>query len=119
MPPQEAVDAFLAPSVMNPVSTSAGGGGGAGRPTFSDASVTLPFDLNVLSLLVEQADGVVTQSADVQIDGAGPAGPSAIGDVAFNNVQIHETTLSNLTATVTFGAQTFQWTFGTQTTTFP
>ena len=115
--PQEAISAFQAPSESTPVSSASSGSGAAtGKTTFSDASVTLPFDVPVLTMLIEQVAGVTTPTASVQIDGPGA---TAIGSYGFKTVQVHETKLSSSIATVAFGAQSFSWTFGTETTTFP
>jgi type VI protein secretion system component Hcp len=118
-PPAQVVSAFHAPSEMTAV-TQVGAGGGVGKPTFSDASVTLPTNGSVLNMLAEEFSGRVTPTALVSIDAFSAAGmPIVFGSYGFTNVQIHGITLSDLTATVSFGASAFQWTQGAIMTTFP
>lgn len=116
VPPAEAVSAFIAPSEMTATSTGSAGGG-VGKATFSDASVTFPFDLTGLDILISQFSGRVAPSAEVQLDTSGAAPP--VGTYGFQNLQFHETILSDANVTVSFGAQAFSWTFGGVTTTFP
>jgi hypothetical protein len=116
-PPAEAVSAFIAPSETSTTSATNGGGAGAGKTTFGDASVTFPFDLTALDVLISQVDGKVAPSAEVQLETPGAA--SSVGTYGFQNVEFHETTLSDANATISFGAQSFSWTFGGVTTTAP
>ncbi|HEY7373869.1 MAG TPA: hypothetical protein VIF57_17035 [Polyangia bacterium] len=116
VPPAEAVSAFIAPSEMTATSTGSAGGG-VGKTTFSDASVTFPFDLTGLDILSAQSSGRTAPSAEVQLDPSGAAPP--VGTYGFQNLQFHETTLTDANVTVSFGAQAFSWTFGGVTTTFP
>ena len=117
-PPAEAVSAFIAPS-----ETTRHGDRQRRRPgrreddLLGDASVTFPFDLTALSILVSQFNGKLAPSAEVQLETAGVASP--IGTYGFQNLQLHATTLSDANVTVSFGAQAFSWTFGGVTTTFP
>jgi hypothetical protein len=115
VPPAEAVSAFLAPSETTVTST--GGGGTVGKTTFGDASVTFPFDLTGLNILMTQFSGRVAPSAEVQL--LMPGAPSPFGTYGFQNLQFHETILSDANVSVAFGAQAFSWTFGGVTTTFP
>jgi type VI protein secretion system component Hcp len=115
VPPAEAVSTFTAPSETNATSTSAGGGG-AGKTTFGDASVTFPFDLTALNILISQFAGRTAPSAEVQLETAAAASP--FGTYGFQNLQFHETALSDGDVAVSFGAQSFTWTFGGVTTTF-
>jgi hypothetical protein len=115
-PPAEAVSAFIAPSETTATATGSAGGG-VGKTTFGDASVTFPFDLTGLNILISEFNGRLAPSAEVQLETAGAAPP--IGTYGFQNLQFHETTLSDANVTVSFGAQAFSWTFGGVTTTFP
>jgi type VI secretion system secreted protein Hcp len=109
----EAVDAFHAPSEMTPVSAAGAGAGAAGKPTFSDASITLPVDATVLDLLLEEVAGSVTRTAVVQIDTTTPAaGAAEFGALNFANVLIDGVSFSGLDATVSFAASSFGWSVG-------
>ncbi len=116
VPPAEAVSAFIAPSEMTATATGSAGGG-AGKTTFGDALVTFPFDPTGLNILISQFNGRLAPSAEVQLGTAGAASP--VGTYGFQNLQFHETTLSDANVTVSFGAQAFSWSFGGVTTTFP
>src|SRR5262249_4076828 len=116
VPPAEAVSTFTAPSETAATSTTAGGRAGAGKTTFGDASVTVPLDLTSLNILITQCRGTAAGSAEVQLETAGAAPP--VGTYGFQNLQFHEMALSDGDAAISFGAQSFTWTFGGVTTTF-
>ena len=116
----EAVDAFHAPSEMTPVSAVGATGAGAGKATFSDASITLPIDATVLDLLLEEIAGSVTRTALVQIDTTTPAaGAAEFGALNFANVLIDGVSFSGLEATVSFAASSFGWSVGADHATSP
>jgi len=115
VPPAEAASTFTAPSETNTTSAAAGGGT-AGKTTFGDASVTFPFDLTALNILISQFAGRTAPSAEVQLETAGSTTP--FGTYGFQTLQFHETSLSDGNVAVSFGAQSFTWTFGGVTTTF-
>jgi len=115
VPPAEAVSAFIAPSETNATSTGSAGGA-VGKTAFGDASVTFPFDLTGLNILMDQFSGKTAPSAEVQLET--PGASSAVGTYGFQNLQFHETVLSDGDVAVSFGAQSFTWTFGGVTTTF-
>ena len=79
--------------------------------------MTFPFDPTGLNILISEVNGKLAPSAEVQLDTPGAASP--VGTYGFQNLQFHETTLSDANVTVSFGAQSFSWTFGGVTTTFP
>jgi len=117
VPPAEAVSAFIAPSETSTTSATSGSGAGAGKTTFGDASVAFPFDVTALNILISQAAGKVAPSAEFQLETPGAASP--FGTYGFQNLEFHETSLSDANATISFGAAAFSWTFGGVTTTFP
>jgi type VI protein secretion system component Hcp len=110
--------AFRAPSESTPV--SAGGGSGAGKPVFTDASLALPLDGAALGFLAEEFTGRVTAMASVQLAARSADGSAAtLGTYGFQNVVIHSMTFSGATATMSFGASAFKWSQGAVTVTFP
>jgi type VI protein secretion system component Hcp len=117
--PAKEISAFRAPSETNAGSGTVGAGGGAGKPVFGDASVTLPIDAAVLQYFLNQVQGRVLPTGSVQIDVAGDLGPTAFGTYGFNMIQLHSVTLTGFDATVGFGAAAFKWSVGTDLVTFP
>jgi type VI protein secretion system component Hcp len=111
--------AFRAPSEMT-AGSPAGGGGGAGKPVFSDASLTVPLDGAALGFLAEEFTGRITATASVQLATRSADGSAAtLGTYGFQNVSIHSMTFSGATATMSFGATAFKWSQGAVTVTFP
>jgi hypothetical protein len=119
MAPAKEISAFRAPSEMNAGSGTVGAGGGAGKPVFGDASVTLPIDATVVQYFINEVQGRILPMGSVQIDVAGGMGPTAFGTYGFNMIQLRSLTLSGLDATVGFGAAAFKWSVGTDLVTFP
>lgn len=116
-PPFKSINAFRAPSEMSSATT---GGGGSGKPTFSDASVTLPMDASMLGIFLEFATSLVTPDALVQIKStvAGQGPGVVVGSYGFKDVAITELTLSGWKSMFGFRAAGFSWTYGTETVTF-
>jgi type VI protein secretion system component Hcp len=116
----EAISAFRAPSEATTSSAATGTGAGAGKAEFTDASATLPIDASVLTMILEEAAGSVLPSSMVQILGTDDRGvPAVLGTYGFEDVVIDAITLTDLSATVSWQAASFSWTFGSDTTTFP
>jgi type VI protein secretion system component Hcp len=110
--------AFRAPSETTPVSV--GGGAGAGKPVFTDASLSIPLDGAALGFLAEEFTGRVTSMAAVQLATRAVDGSAAtLGTYGFQNVVIHAMTFSGATATMSFGASAFKWSQGAVTVNFP
>jgi type VI protein secretion system component Hcp len=116
----ETASAFQAPSETVPVSLAAGAGAAAGKPSFTDASISVPIDASALGMLAEEVDGRVTAMASVQLEALNPDGTlGAFGTYGFKNVIVTGMSLSGTTATVSFTAAAFKWSQGTTVVTFP
>lgn len=110
--------AFRAPSETT--SVSVGGGSGAGKAVFTDASLSIPLDDAALGFLAEEFAGRVTPMASVQLATRAVDGSAAtLGTYGFQNVVIHSMTFAGATATMSFGASAFKWSQGAVTVTFP
>lgn len=110
--------AFRAPSETTAISV--GGGSGAGKPVFTDASLSIPLDGAALGYLAEEFAGRVTSMAAVQLATRAVDGSAAtLGTYGFQNVVIHGMTFSGATATMSFGASAFKWSQGAVSVTFP
>ena len=117
----ESASAFRAPSETTPTTAGAtGAGAGAGKPTFSDASVTLPLDGAALEMLADEFSGRVTRTATVQIDALDATGALQVfGTYGFTNVLIDGMTLTDVTATMSFTASSFTLTRNGDMVSFP
>jgi type VI secretion system secreted protein Hcp len=118
--PVKAITAFHAPSEQTPTSAT-GGGTVASRPRFTDASIGLLVDADVLGYLAAAAGGRRAAMGSVEIDATDAGGSTPFGKYGFKNLLLHGVTLSGLGATVTFAATAYSWsTFGPdgKTTTF-
>jgi type VI secretion system secreted protein Hcp len=107
--PAKAITTFHAPSEAIAGSVS-GGGGGAGKPIFSDAVLGLPVDGDVLRYLVAGAGGRHTPMGSVELDVAGPTGPTPFASYGFKEIVFTGVTLSGPDATVSFDSAAFSWT---------
>lgn len=106
--PAKAIKVFRAPSEQN--STTVGGGGsGVGKPVFSDAVVGLDVDVDVIKYLFAGTAGRRTAMGSVELDVAGPSGPTPFASYGFKEIFITGVTLSGPDAVVSFSSVLFSW----------
>jgi type VI protein secretion system component Hcp len=116
----ETASAFQAPSETVPVSLGTGAGAAGGKPSFTDASISVPIDASSLGMLAEEVAGLVTSMASVQLETINADGtPAAFGTYGFQHVDITGLSFTDATATLSFNATAFKWAQGATTVTFP